>query len=66
MHDDVELMTLLIARGACIDTPDTLWNSTPLGWANYMKRQKAEAYLRAYEIAPSSSSSFCLIGMPPA
>ena len=47
LHDDVELMKLLIDRGARTGTPDTLWNSTPLGWATSMKRQKAEAYLRA-------------------
>lgn len=47
LHDDIDLMKLLMDRGARIDTPDTAWNSTPLGWATYMKRQKAEAYLRA-------------------
>jgi ankyrin repeat protein len=47
LHDDVEMMKLLIARGAKHDTRDTLWNATPLGWAVHNKRRNAESYLRA-------------------
>lgn len=44
--DDVGLTRLLIERGARVDIRDTLWNSTPLGWAAYMKKPTTEAYLR--------------------
>jgi peptide-methionine (S)-S-oxide reductase len=35
-HDDVPMMELLLARGARADIPDTMWNSTAMGWAKYM------------------------------
>jgi ankyrin repeat protein len=47
IHDDVAMLQLLVARGALLDTRDTLWNGTPLGWAVHNKRTAAEAYLRS-------------------
>jgi peptide-methionine (S)-S-oxide reductase len=47
LDEDLALMALLIARGARTDTRDTLWNSTPLGWAIHTRKPKAEAYLRS-------------------
>jgi len=47
VNDDVDMLKLLIARGAKLDTRDTLWNDTPLGWTVYTKKRGAEAYLRS-------------------
>ena len=47
LHNDLALLELLVARGARLDTRDTLWNGTPLGWAVHNKRTAAEAYLRS-------------------
>jgi ankyrin repeat protein len=47
LHNDVALLELLVARGARLDTRDTLWNGTPLGWAIHNKKAAAEAYLRS-------------------
>ncbi len=46
-NDDVPMMQLLLARGARTDIPDTMWNSTALGWAKYMGKRAAEAVLEA-------------------
>ena len=35
LHDNVELLELLIAHGARLDVVDLLWGGTPLGWARY-------------------------------
>jgi hypothetical protein len=45
LHDDVELLELLVERGARADVPDTLWNGTPLDWARHEHRPHAAAYL---------------------
>jgi len=47
LHDDVALLELLVEHGARLDTRDTLWNGTPLGWAVHNKKTAAEAYLRS-------------------
>ena len=47
LNDDVELMKLLVERGARLDIRDTLWDGTPLGWAVHNEKAKAEAYLRS-------------------
>jgi peptide-methionine (S)-S-oxide reductase len=47
INDDLPMLELLVARGARLDTRDTLWNGTPLGWAVHEKKQAAEAYLRS-------------------
>jgi ankyrin repeat protein len=49
LDDDVAMLTLLVERGARLDAPDTLWRSTPLGWAVHTKKPAAEAYLRALQ-----------------
>lgn len=49
LNDDVEMMKLLVARGARLDIRDTLWNGTPLGWAVHNRKAKAEAYLRSLQ-----------------
>ena len=47
LNDDVEMLKLLVARGARLDIRDTLWNGTPLGWAVHNKKANTEAYLRS-------------------
>lgn len=47
LADDVELMELLISRGARIDIPDKLWGSTPLGWAVHQGKTRVRAYLES-------------------
>jgi ankyrin repeat protein len=44
-HDEV--VRLLVTRGARLDIPDTIYESTPLGWAVYGGRTKIAEYLRA-------------------
>jgi ankyrin repeat protein len=53
LNDDVELMKLLVERGARLDIRDTLWDGTPLGWAVHNKKAGAEAYLRAQQASSS-------------
>jgi hypothetical protein len=45
LTDDVELLELLVERGARLDVRDTLWNGTPYGWAVHAGRTRAAAYL---------------------
>jgi len=45
VDDNVELIELLLARGARPDARDTLWDSTPLGWAIHQNRSAARAAL---------------------
>ncbi len=45
LNENLELMELLVARGARTDIRDTLWHGTPLGWAIHEKKAKARAYL---------------------
>src|SRR6202035_604244 len=47
VNDDVPMLTLLVERGGRLDTLDTLWRSTPLGWAVHNKKSGAEDYLRS-------------------
>ena len=49
LNDDIEMLKLLVARGARLDIRDTLWNGTPLGWAVHNKKVNAEAYLRSLQ-----------------
>jgi ankyrin repeat protein len=48
LHDNVELLELLIAHGARLDAVDELWGGTPLGWAKYAgaKSPSVIAYLQ--------------------
>lgn len=38
---------LLVERGARLDTRDTIYNATPLGWARYAERQEIVAWLES-------------------
>jgi ankyrin repeat protein len=44
-HEDV--VRLLVERGARLDLRDKIYKSTPLGWAEYGKKDKIAAYLRS-------------------
>jgi ankyrin repeat protein len=48
LHDNVELLELLIAHGARLDAVDGLWGGTPLDWAKYAgaKSSPVIAYLQ--------------------
>jgi ankyrin repeat protein len=45
-HDAV--VRLLVERGARLDIKDTVYQSTPLGWAMYAGQTEIEKYLRAH------------------
>jgi peptide-methionine (S)-S-oxide reductase len=47
LSNDIDMMKLLVERGARIDARDTLWDGTPLGWALHNKKAEAAAYLRS-------------------
>jgi ankyrin repeat protein len=49
INDDIPMLKLLVERGAHLDTLDTLWRSTPLGWAMHTKKSGAEKYLRSLQ-----------------
>jgi ankyrin repeat protein len=40
------MVRLLVERGARLDIKDTLFQGTPLGWAEYLKKTEIENYLR--------------------
>ena len=42
------VVRLLVERGARLDIRDTIWQGTPLGWAEYGKRQEIAVFLRAH------------------
>jgi ankyrin repeat protein len=41
------MVRLLVERGARLDTPDTFYKSTPLGWAEHCGQPEIAAYLRS-------------------
>jgi ankyrin repeat protein len=41
IDENLELIDLLLARGARPDIADKLWNSTPLGWARHQGKSRA-------------------------
>ena len=45
----IELVRLLVERGARLDLRDILWHATPAGWASHAGNTEIEAYLRAQE-----------------
>jgi peptide-methionine (S)-S-oxide reductase len=45
LTDDVDLLALLVERGARTDVRDRLWNGTPLAWARHEHQPRAAAYL---------------------
>lgn len=42
----MDVVRLLVERGARLDLRDTIYQGTPLGWAVYSKREDIAAYLR--------------------
>lgn len=46
LHGHVEVVRLLIERGARLDIQDRLWNATPLGWAEHGGHPETAALLR--------------------
>jgi ankyrin repeat protein len=46
-HGHLETARLLVERGARLDTKDTIFQSTPLGWAVYCEKPDIAAYLRS-------------------
>jgi ankyrin repeat protein len=49
LDENIELMELLIVRGARTDIRDTMWNGTPLDWARHEGKPTAAAYLERLE-----------------
>ena len=47
IDENLELMKLLVARGARTDIADMLWKATPLGWAIHQGKARARAYLES-------------------
>jgi ankyrin repeat protein len=45
LHDNVELLDLLVHHGARTDVRDTMWDGTPHDWAVHEHRAHAAAYL---------------------
>jgi ankyrin repeat protein len=45
--DHLETVRLLVVRGARLDIRDTIWNGTPLGWAEFGGRAAIADFLRA-------------------
>jgi hypothetical protein len=45
----VEVVRLLVERGARVDLKDVLWQGTPADWARHEGRTELEAYLRKLE-----------------
>jgi len=52
--DSAEMIAFLAARGARLDTRDTLWDGTPLGWAVHAKKDVARI---ALELAANAGSN---------
>lgn len=50
--DHIEVVRLLVERGARLDTRDLIFESTPLGWAEYGGRARIAEYLRSQGAAP--------------
>ena len=46
IDENLELIDLLLARGARSDVADKLWNSTPLGWARHQGKNRAADHLK--------------------
>jgi len=42
----LEVVELLVERGAMLDWKDTMWNATPVEWAKHEGKAGAEAYLQ--------------------
>ncbi len=44
--DHLEVVKVLVAKGARLDIKDTIYHSTPLGWADYLEKPAIAGYLR--------------------
>jgi ankyrin repeat protein len=42
----LEVVKLLVGRGARLDIKDTIYQGTPLGWAEYCNQREIATYLR--------------------
>ena len=42
-----EVVKVLVGKGARLDIKDTIYQATPLGWAEYLGKQDIADYLRA-------------------
>lgn len=49
IDENIELMALLLQHGARREIRDTLWDATPLDWANHGKHERAVAYFKSLE-----------------
>jgi ankyrin repeat protein len=49
IDENLDLMALLVERGASTDIADKLWDSTPLGWARHQGKSRAAEYLERLE-----------------
>jgi ankyrin repeat protein len=47
IDENLDLMPLLLDRGARLDIPDTMWGSTPLGWARHEGKARSIAFLES-------------------
>jgi hypothetical protein len=47
IDENLDLMALLVTRGARTDVPDTLWGATPLDWAIHQNKTRSRAWLEA-------------------
>jgi ankyrin repeat protein len=43
---DLSTVRLLVERGARLDIRDTIWDGTPLGWAQYLGKTEIAGYLK--------------------
>jgi peptide-methionine (S)-S-oxide reductase len=50
-RDDAAMLKLLVEQGARLDVVDTSWNSTPIGWARFLKKLKVQAFLASLDTA---------------
>gem|GEM_PF-3844411 len=56
----LEAVAVLVEAGAALDTPDTAWHGTPLGWAKHYQEERPQdgrypriaEYLRTRAAAP--------------
>jgi len=45
----MEVVRLLVKRGARLDVKDILWHSTPAGWARHAGKAEIESFLCSEE-----------------
>jgi hypothetical protein len=45
LHENIEVMEMLIVHGARLDVPDQLWGGTPLGWSRHERKTASLAFL---------------------